>query len=120
MDENDGIEQDDLATSARIGADIREIWRITRSMVGQSSEEEVTIDQYWILRLLHDFGPKSIKDIAAEVGITHSPATVSVKRLEGRGLVRRDRQHDDERVVAVRLREHGRRLFENCRRGRRK
>lgn len=106
--------------SAKLGADIREIGRMTGSMVGQPAEEEVTFDQYWILRFLYDSGPRSIKDIAAGVGVSHSPATVSVKRLEGRGLVKRVRGHDDERVVTVRLTERGRRLFEGWRRGRRK
>ena len=108
-----------LTTSARLGADIREIWKLTSAMVGRPAAEEVTIDQYWILRFLHDSGPRSIKDIAAEMGISHSPATISVKRLEGRRLVRRVRGHEDERVVTVSLTERGRRLFERWREGRR-
>ena len=108
-----------LTTSARLGADIREIWKLTSAMVGRPAAEEVTIDQYCIVRFLHDSGPRSIKDIAAEMGISHSPATISVKRLEGRRLVRRVRGHEDERVVTVSLTERGRRLFERWREGRR-
>ena len=104
---------------ARLGADIREIWKLTSAMVGGPETEEVTIDQYWILRFLHDSGPKPIKDIAAEMGISHSPATISIKRLEGRRLVRRVRGHEDERVVTVSLTERGRKLFEGWRRSRR-
>ena len=108
-----------LAMSARLGADIREIWKLTSAMVGRPAAEEVTIDQYWILRFLYDSGPKSVKDIAARVGISHSPATISVKRLEGRRLVKRVRGHEDERVVNVSLTERGRRLFEGWRKSRR-
>lgn len=120
MPGRDDVEEDDLAAGSRIAADIREIWRITSSMVGRPSTEKVTIDQYWILRYLHDVGPRPIKDIAAEVGVTHSPATVSVKRLEGRGLVRRDRTHEDGRIVNVRLTDWGKKLFESWRKSRRK
>lgn len=114
------VDQGELETSARLGADIREIWRITSGMVGEPEDEGVTIDQYWILRFLYDAGPKPIKDIAAEVGVSHSPATISVKRLEGRHLVRRVRGHEDERIVTVSLTERGRKLFEGWRKGRRK
>ena len=113
--EGEDIDQDGLKTSARLGADIREIWRLTSTMVGKLAAEGVTIDQYWILRFLYDSGPRSIKEIAAEVGISHSPATISVKRLEGRRLVKRARGHEDERVVTVNLTERGRKLFEGWR-----
>ena len=118
MDEAEAV-QDGLAASARLGADIREIWKLTRAMVGPSAAEGVTIDQYWILRFLYDSGPKSIKDIASKVGISHSPATISIKRLEGRRLVKRVRGHEDERVVTVILTGRGRKLFEGWRKGRR-
>ena len=108
-----------LETSAKLGADIREIWKLTSAMVGRPEAEGVTIDQYWILRFLYDSGPQPIKDIAAEMGISHSPATISIKRLEGRRLVKRERGHVDERVVTVSLTERGRKLFEDWRKGRR-
>ena len=115
----EAVVQDGLQTSARLGADIREIWKLTSMMVGRPEAEGVTIDQYWILRFLYDSGSKSIKDIATEMGISHSPATISVKRLESRRLVKRVRGHEDERVVTVNLTERGRRLFEGWRKGRR-
>ena len=110
---------DDLAMGARIAADIHELGRLTGAMVGEEKPDEVTIEQYWILRLLYDSGPHPIKDIASEMGTTHSPITLSVKRLEQRGLVRRERGTEDERVVIVHLTDHGTTLFREGRRGRR-
>ena len=110
---------DDLAE--RIGTNIREIWRIARSMRStQTAGNKITIEQYWILRLLRNSGPQRIKDIASEIGTTPSPVTISVKRLEQRNLVRRERGKKDERVVTVYLTEHGKSVFEAWRQERRK
>ena len=109
----------DLSISARIAADIHELGRVTGAMIGDG-ESGVTIEQYWMLRLLHDTGPRPIKDVASEMGTTHSPVSISAKHLEQLGLVRRERNTTDERVVTVRLTHRGRTLFEGWRKGRRR
>jgi len=81
---------------------------------------EVTSEQYWILRLLYTSGAQRISDIASNIGITASPVTISVKRLERDNLVKRERSTVDERVVRVQLTKHGRDQFELWRLRRRK
>lgn len=105
----------DLVTAERIGASVREIWKVAKGMSSQKIRDKITIEQYWTLRLLHDSGPQRIKDIAASIGTSSSPVTISVKRLEQRRLVRRERGTKDERVVTVHLTERGKDVFESWR-----
>jgi len=72
----------------------------------------VTPEQYSILRFLNLNGPQRVKDIAAYIGTTASPVTISVKRLERQSLVRRERNAKDERVVIVQLTREGKERFE--------
>jgi DNA-binding MarR family transcriptional regulator len=52
-------------------------------------------------------GPRRITDLAELEGLAQPTMTSLVKQLEQRGLVRRDRQTDDGRVVLVHLTEGG-------------
>jgi DNA-binding MarR family transcriptional regulator len=63
----------------------------------------MTPEQYWLLRTLNRRGPISIGELADVLGITASSATTACKRLEKLGLLQRERQTADERVVLVAL-----------------
>lgn len=104
--------------SEKIAVAIHEIWRSTRIMEPFVRVEKITIEQYWIMRFLYEKGASRVKDIALKIGITSSPVTISVKRLESRGFVKRKRSTDDERVVTVCLTQHGRDVFESWRKKR--
>jgi MarR family transcriptional regulator, organic hydroperoxide resistance regulator len=102
----------------QIASSVREIWRLARVMTAK--EDKVGIEQYWILRFLYESGDKRIKDIAAHLGTTSSPVTISVKRLAQGKLVTRERSKKDERVVTVALTQKGKRVFEDWRKARTK
>jgi DNA-binding MarR family transcriptional regulator len=68
----------------------------------------MTPQQYWLLRHLRRAGPRNIGELADELGVTTASATMACKRLEKAGLVIRERQADDERIVQVALTEQGR------------
>lgn len=59
------------------------------------------------LRTLLD-GPRRITELAELEGLAQPTTTLLVKRLEEQGLVVRERQADDHRVVLVRLTDAGR------------
>ena len=59
-----------------------------------------------LLSCLRD-GPRRITDLAEFEGLAQPTMTLLVKRLEERGLVRRERQTDDQRVVLVWLTDAG-------------
>lgn len=99
--------------------DLFELWRWLRQMSSAIREDEITQQQFWLLHQLRRQGTLSIGDVAAALGISQSTATTACKRLEASGLVTRTRRDDDERMVDVRLTEHGRGTVEGWRRRRR-
>jgi MarR family transcriptional regulator, organic hydroperoxide resistance regulator len=87
----------------RLVEDLLTLWRLLRNLSSPVRRAEMTPEQYWLLRLLNRTGPLNISELANELGIAISSATVSCKRLEKAGLLTRERQSDDERVVHVAL-----------------
>lgn len=70
---------------------------------------EVTLPQYNVLRILRGAEPEGL--ICREIGermITRDPdVTKLLDRLEARGLVRRERQEKDRRVIVARVTAEG-------------
>jgi DNA-binding MarR family transcriptional regulator len=60
-------------------------------------------------------GPRRITDLAELEGVAQPTMTQLVKRLEGQGLVKRDRRRDDGRVVVVSLTAAGAAAFDGYR-----
>ncbi len=87
----------------QLAEDLLALWRLLRTLSHPVRRAEMTPEQYWLLRLLHQSGSLSISELANELGIAISSATISCKRLEKAGLLTRERQLDDERVVRVTL-----------------
>lgn len=91
--------------------DLMTFSRLLRPMRGSG----MTPQQYWLLRQLRRAGPLSTGELAQALGITNGSATVACQRLEKAGLVTRERQSEDERVVLVALTEEGRAQFDELR-----
>lgn len=82
--------------------------------LGQEAEQltrtaELTGTQYNVLRILRGAGPEGLA--CGGIGdrmITHDPdITRLLDRVEKRGLITRERQKDDRRVVKTRITPHG-------------
>jgi len=104
----------------RIADALWQVWRGWRLLSHPVKQGKITPEQYWILHVLHRFGPQRIKDLAARMGNGSSAVTIAIKRLERDGLVCRQRGTEDERVVLTHLTEHGRATFQAWRQQRRK
>ena len=87
----------------QLAEDLIALWRLLRNLSHPVRRAEITPEQYWLLRLLNRSGPLSISELANRLDIAISSATISCKRLEKAGLLTRERQSDDERVVRVAL-----------------
>lgn len=82
--------------------------------LGQQAEHlthtaELTGTQYNVLRILRGAGPEGLacRGIGDRM-ITHDPdITRLLDRMEKRGLITRERQKDDRRVVKARMTPHG-------------
>ena len=72
----------------------------------------LTEGQFGVLEMLLHLGPLSQREIGRKQFRTGGNVTVVVDNLEKRGLVRRQRDHDDRRLVIVHLTDAGRALIE--------
>lgn len=68
----------------------------------------LTYPQYLVMAALWDEDEKTVKTLGSLVDLDSGTLTPLVKRLEASGLVRRDRNPQDEREVIVSLTDKGR------------
>jgi len=72
----------------------------------------LTLPQMHTLEILGQHTSLRMKELAARMGVTTGTLTVTVDRLEKRGLVARVPHESDRRSVLVELTDRGRTLFE--------
>lgn len=106
-------------TTDRLVDDLLTLYHTIRRASHPIHRAEITPEQYWLLRLLSRRGALNIGEVADALGITGSSATTACKRLEKAGLVTRERQSQDERMVLVVLTEQGHERIEAWQRQRR-
>jgi DNA-binding MarR family transcriptional regulator len=94
-------------TTDRLVDDVLTLYHLIRRASHPVHRGEMTPEQYWLLRLLRHKGAMSIGELAEALGVTGSSVTTGCKRMEKAGLVTRERQSDDERMVRVMLTEQG-------------
>ena len=103
---------------------VETLLRASRSLVGvairsvQSARVELTVAQHRVLILLEE-GPLGVGEIAVELGVNPSNASRLCDRLQGLGLIERQRSEEDRRSVLVALTEAGREVVEQVRAARR-
>ena len=112
-----GDESGDGAVDAVLTASRALIAVAVRSL--SAVAEDITIAQYRTLVVLASRGPQRLADLAEHLGVTPPTAGRMCDRLARRGLVARQRAHDDRRVVRISLTEDGRRIVDDATRRRR-
>lgn len=75
----------------------------------------LTYPQYLVLLVLWERGTVQVKELGAALQLDYGTLTPLLKRLEAHGLLRRERQTDDERAVQVTLTDRGSALRERAR-----
>ncbi len=90
--------------SERLAEDVLTLSRMLRTR----RQTDMTPQQFWLLRHLQRSGSMSVGELANALGVTTGSATMACKRLEKVGLLTRERQVNDERIVHVILTEQGR------------
>lgn len=83
---------------------------LTRRYRPLLEEYGLTYPQYLVLVVLGGDGPSSFKELAGTLRLDHATLTPMLRRMEGAGLVSRERDPDDARVVRLALTEHGARV----------
>ena len=79
---------------------------LVRLLVKQVRSREISRTEMEVLSILRD-GPYRITELTELEGIAQPTMTLLVKRLEGRGWVRREGLPEDGRVVMISLTEEG-------------
>ncbi|MFJ4322337.1 MarR family winged helix-turn-helix transcriptional regulator [Streptomyces tricolor] len=74
----------------------------------------LTYPQYLVLLVLWERGETSVKELAAALRLDYGTVSPLLKRLEGAGLVRRERAPGDERSVLVTCTGRGEELRERA------
>src|SRR5215471_11879740 len=70
----------------------------------------LTHPQYLVMLALWERDERSLRDLADTLALDPGTLSPLLKRLEAAGLIRRERHSADERLLAVTLTLHGRRL----------
>jgi DNA-binding MarR family transcriptional regulator len=70
----------------------------------------LTHPQYLVMLALWQHGPLAVKDLSRLLQLDPGTLSPLIKRLETAGLLRRDRNPDDERALAITLTDGGRAL----------
>ncbi|MFE7773286.1 MarR family winged helix-turn-helix transcriptional regulator [Streptomyces sp. NPDC057445] len=78
------------------------------------AELGLTYPQYLVMLAVWDRGPVPMKELGPMLGLDYGTLSPLLKRLEGAGLLRRERQADDERAVTVEATEKGGALRERA------
>lgn len=81
---------------------------ITRAYKPLLDELQITYPQYLVLNALWENDALTVGMIAERLGLDSSNVTPLVKRMEGAGLISRQRNPTDERQVVVSLTDQGR------------
>lgn len=87
-----------------------EILKVEEQSLRLASDNSVTVTEVHTLDAIGAGEPRTVSELAAAMMVTVSTMTISINRLEKKGLVERERANNDRRVVRVRLTEEGRRL----------
>lgn len=106
MEEGKGKMGEGIGPSDRLAENLLMLWKVLRSVSHPVKLGEITQEQYWLLRQLRG-GSKTVGELAEALEITQSSVTTACKRMEQKGLLTRQRDRDDERVVQVSLTAYG-------------
>ncbi len=83
----------------------------SREVAGRIAEYGLTTPQFGVLEALHHLGPLPLGELAGKLLVTGGNVTYVMDRLEQQGLVTRERDEGDRRVVLAHLTDEGRALI---------
>ncbi|MDK8183481.1 MarR family transcriptional regulator [Paenibacillus sp. UMB4589-SE434] len=90
----------------------RLVKRLTQEWKRQM-HEEMSMNQFRLLFVLHSTGPKKANELADIVCVTAGAITGMTDKLVERGYVERRRNKEDRRVVSMQLTEAGQRFVDD-------
>jgi len=91
-----------------------------RRYTGALGRGLISLPQFTSLDLINSHGSMKMKDIAGELNISLPAATGMIDRLHHMGLVKREFDLKDRRIVKIALTPKGKRILDNTKENRKK
>lgn len=79
------------------------LWRLWKQRSRCAYRGERTFEQHFLLRRIAGKGSMTVSELAEELGITPGAVTIATGRLEKAGLLKKERNDADQRVVSLSL-----------------
>ncbi len=100
-----------------IGPRIGRVAKITKANFNKAvSSEGLFSGQHQIIILLMKHYKLTVSELAQELGVAYSTASVSIKRMEKSGYVQKKADKNDKRITYIYLTEKGKSVPENIKR----
>jgi len=106
--EPDGLSNDRVEIWRKISDAWREVHREGEKNISRLG---ICTTEFRILRLLHEKGSTSMARLSGDTGLSQPAITSSIDKLESHGLVKRDRDSKDRRVINIAITSKGQSLF---------
>lgn len=81
------------------------------AIIRQAIDEDLTNDQHYTLRFIYQVGKCTSTELAEKFYVNKSAITAIINRLFEKGLIERNRDKNDRRVIYLSLTDKGRKLF---------
>ena len=112
----ESAEEDRLALDTQLCFSLYAASRALTGLYRELLEDlELTYPQYLVMLALWEQGTLSVKELSLALHLDSGTLSPLLRRLEGAGLLTRERGVEDERVVHVTLTEDGQRLRDRAR-----
>lgn len=82
-------------------------------LLNGSSMKELTISQFGTMEALYHLGPLCQNELGSKILKSNSNMTTVIDNLEKRGLVRRERDTNDRRMIIINLTDTGKQMIES-------
>lgn len=93
---------------------IQNIMRRVHIELAESAVHKITGTQFVVLKFIHWRGRTTVSGLADDLYVSLSAVTSLVDRLHRAGLVSRERDESDRRVVWLSLTDRGREVLDSC------
>lgn len=87
---------------------LRAVFRSIHKDLDALLGDQMTMAEYFLLKVLHRDGSRQISDLAQQLGVSMSHVTNVADRLSSKGWVVRKRSERDRRAVVLHITESGR------------
>ncbi|MFW5799728.1 MAG: MarR family winged helix-turn-helix transcriptional regulator [Spirochaetota bacterium] len=83
----------------------------SKELAKEIRENNLTPPQFGVLETLMHLGPTTLSSLGEKLLVTAGNITCVVDKLEGMGLVRRERNGNDRRIIIAELTENGKEMI---------